>query len=286
MEQIKTIFVTGATGKQGGAVVRAVLKNGFAVKALTRNSSSPAAQILKELHAEVIQGDLNDTASYTDQMRDVDGIFSVQTFENGTDKEIKQGIDLANLAKTHGIKYFLYSSLIGADLHTGIPHWDIKFIIENHIRQIGLPYCIIRPGSFFENFLIPAVKKRILKGKLASPVNRNIKQPFLSAHDIGVISAVIFQNPDKYLGKTLALVSEEMNMDQVSAIFSETLGKKVSYQKLPMFITRLVMGRNLYKMFAWINKDKGMILENLEKTNEFSNMLDLRNWIKLRFENR
>ena len=285
MQRIKTIFVTGATGNQGGAVARTLLKNGFAVKALTRNPSSPAALILKELHAEIIRGDLNDAASYSDQIRDVDGIFSVQTFENGTDREIKQGIDLANLAKTYGTNFFLYSSLIGADLHTGIPHWESKFIIEKHVRQIGLPFCIIRPASFFENFLIPDVKKRILKGKLASPVNRNIIQPFISTYDIGAISTVIFQNPEKFLGKTISMVAAEMNMEQVSAVFSESLGREIRYQKLPMLITRLVIGKNLYKMFAWINQNKGMILKNLDKTDEFSNLLDLRKWIKLQFEN-
>jgi uncharacterized protein YbjT (DUF2867 family) len=284
MEQIKKIFVTGATGNQGGAVVRSLLKNGFTVKALTRNPSSPAAQKLKELNAEIIRGDLNDTASYLDQIRDIHGIFSVQTFENGTNKEINQGINLANMAKASGIKYFLYSSLIGADLHTGIPHWESKYIIENHIRQIGLPFCIIRPASFFENFLIPDVKKRILKGKLASPVNRGIIQPFISSLDIGNVSSIIFQNPDKYLGKTIPLVAEEMDMEKVSSVFSEALGKEIKYQKLPMFVTRLVMGKNLYNMFVWINKNKDQPIKNMDtQSDKFPNLLDLRQWIKIRF---
>ncbi|HEY4936852.1 MAG TPA: NmrA/HSCARG family protein, partial [Puia sp.] len=260
MQHSKTIFVTGATGNQGGAVVRSLLNNGYAVKALTRNPTSKASQILKGLHAEIIQGDLNNIASFRDQIRDVYGIFSVLTFENGTNKEIKQGIDLANLAKACDIKHFIYSSLIGADLHTGIPHWESKFVIENHIRQIGLPYTIIRPASLFENFLIPAVRKRIVMGKLASPINKDIIQLFISSADIGKIGASIFMRPDSYLGRTIPLVSEEMNLEKVSAIFSEVLEKDIRYQKLPMFVTRLVMGKNLYKMFAWINVNSEILL--------------------------
>ena len=91
MPDPKTIFVTGATGNQGGVVARSLNNNGFRVKALTRNPSSPAAQNLKKLHAEIVHGDLNDTDTFRDYVKDVDGIFGVLTYENGIDKEIKQG---------------------------------------------------------------------------------------------------------------------------------------------------------------------------------------------------
>ncbi len=280
MQQPQTILVTGATGNQGGAVVRSLLNKGFAVKALTRNPSSPAAKNLHQLHAELIQGDLNKPESYADQMRNVTGVFSVQTFANGTDKEISQGINLVNMAEAHGIDFFVYSSVLGADFRSGVPIWESKFTIENHIRQSGLRFCILRPASFFENFQIPAVKKRILKGKLASPVSRNILQPFVSAEDIGTVSAAVFQNKEKFQGKTISLIAAEMNLDEVSSIFSEALGKKVKYQQLPMFITRLVMGRNLYKMFDWINKNKGVPFGSRETyTEELPHLMDLRQWI-------
>ena len=106
MQNSKTIFVTGATGNQGGAVARSLINNGFKVKALTRNPSSPPAQNLKKLHAEIVQGDLNNTDTFRDHIKDVDGIFAVLTYENGIDKEIKQGMDLANLAKEYDVKHF------------------------------------------------------------------------------------------------------------------------------------------------------------------------------------
>ena len=280
MQQARTIFVTGATGNQGGAVVRSLLKNGFAVKALTRNVSSPEAKELKALNVVIVQGDLNNPEGFADQLHDVSGIFSVQTFANGTDKEIKQGIALVNLAKSLGVEFFLFSSVLGADLHSGIPIWESKFIVENHIRESGLAFCILRPASFFENFQIPAVKKRILKGKLGSPIGRNILQPFLSVQDIGTVSAAIFQNREKFQGKTISLIASEMNLDEVSAIFSESLGKEIKYQQLPMFLTRLIMGRNLYKMFDWINKNKGRPFWTKEKFNEgLPQLMDIRQWI-------
>ena len=75
-----------------------------------------------------------------------------------------------------------------------------------------------------------------------------------------------------------------MDMDQIAAVFSEKLGKEIRYQKLPMFITRLVMGKDLYKMFSWVNKNKEVILEEIKsKTEEITDLLDLPEWIKLKF---
>lgn len=283
---MKTIFVTGATGNQGGAVTTSLIKIGFKVKALTRKPDSVKAQNLQKPNVELIKGDLNDVKSFRHHLKDIDGIFSVQSFENGVDQEIKQGMDLANLAKEFGINHFLYSSIAGADLNTGIPHFDSKYKIENHIRQIGLPFTIIRANSLFENFLIPQLRSRIMKGKLASPINKNTTQQFISAIDIGKISADIFLNKEKYIGKTMTIGSEEMDMQQVAATFSEVLDKEISYQKFPMLIARLVMGKDLYKMFQWINENDAIFMKDLELFKKDNpNLLSLSQWIKIHFKN-
>ena len=283
---MKTIFVTGATGNQGGAVAASLIKNGFKIKVLTRKTDSVKAQNFQKQNVELIKGDLSYLDTFRNHLKDIDGIFSVQTFENGIDKEIKQGMDLAMLAKEYGVNHLLYSSVAGADLNTGIPHFDSKCKIENYIKQLGLPYTIIRPNSLFENFLIPQVRSRILKGKLASPINQNKTQQFISAVDVGEISAGIFLNKDKYIGKTITIGSEEMNMQQVATIFSEVLGKEISYQKFPMLIARFVMGKDLYKMFKWINENDAIFMKDLELfKKENPNLLSLRQWIKLNFKN-
>jgi uncharacterized protein YbjT (DUF2867 family) len=285
MPNSKTIFVTGGTGNQGGAVAHHLISNGFSIKVLTRNPGSVPAQNLIKLNAELIHGDLNEPGSFRNHLNGVDGIFSVQTFVNGVEKEIQQGINLANLAKEYGIGHFLYSSVGGADLHTGVPHWESKYKIENHIRQIELPYTIIRPASLFENFLIPQVKSRLLKGKLVSPVGKEKIQQFISAGDIGKLSAAIFSNPGKYFRQIITLASEQMDLEQVASIFSNVMEKDIKYQKLPPVITRLVMGRDLYKMFRWINKHDAVFIKDLEAfRKEYSNLTDLRQWVKLYFK--
>ena len=285
MQNSNSIFVTGGTGNQGGAVARNLIEKGFHVKFLTRNPGSARAQNLIKLGAEVVQGDLNEPASFRNHWEGVAGVFSVQTFQNGIDKEIKQGIGLANLAKEYRVAQLVYSSVVGADLHTGIPHWESKFEIENHIKQIGLSFTIIRPASLFENYLIPQVRRSLLKGKLVYPISKNKVQQFISADDIGKITAAIFSNKDKYSGKTITLAAEQMDSEQTAEIFSKTLGKKIKYQKLPKIITRIFMGKDLYKMFKWINENDAVFIKDLTafKT-EYPNLIDLKEWIRLYFK--
>ncbi|CAN5199510.1 NmrA/HSCARG family protein [soil metagenome] len=280
-----TIFVTGATGNQGGAVARHLLFNNFKVKALTRHQNSEAAVRLQKAGAEVVQGDLNDPSSFKKHLQDVAGLFSVQTFTDGTEKEIKQGKMLIDLSKEYNIPHFVYASVKGADLSTGIPHWESKFIIENYLKKSGISYTILRPSSLFENFLIPDVCSRILKGKLVSPINKDIRQQFISADDIGKIVVKVFSDSLKYKDQVIELASEEMDQQQAAAVFSEVLGKKITYQKLPMIITRLVMGKDLYKMFRWINRNltTTSTQQLLAFNQAYPDSFTLKKWVQSKF---
>ncbi|WP_205499853.1 NmrA/HSCARG family protein [Rufibacter psychrotolerans] len=281
MENAPTILVTGATGKQGGAVARHLLSSGFRVKALTRKPASPAARQLQQLGAELVPGDLDQPASFGQHLAGVAGVFSVQAFEQGPEKEVRQGIGLAELAVQYSVPHFIYSSVTGADAHTGIPHWESKGKIEQHLRGTQLSYTILRPASLYENFLLPPVASRIRKGKLVSPVKKEVVQQFISAQDIGKISAHIFSHPAPYQGSTITLAAEQLTLAQVAAIFSEVLGKEVRYQKLPMFLTRLFMGRNLYKMFKWVNEHDAVFLKDLAAfKKEHPHLKSLRDWIQ------
>lgn len=285
MTNTKTIFVTGGTGNQGGTVARTMASQGFKIIALTRNPNSIKALHLKNENIQVVIGDLNNADTYSKYLKDVYGIFSVQTFENGIEKEIKQGITLATLAKKFGAKHFLYSSVFGANLNTGVPHVESKLKIENHIKQIGLPFTIIRPTSLFENFLIPQVKKGILKGKLVQPISRNTVLQYIAAQDIGAAAAKIFQNSDTYFGQTIPLATEQLSTEEVADKFSIVLNKKVQYKKLPALITRLFLGKNLYKMFKWMNEKSSFQKIDLDLTKkEFPNALSLESWIEVNFK--
>jgi uncharacterized protein YbjT (DUF2867 family) len=189
------------------------------------------------------------------------------------------------MAKEYNVRHFLYTSVAGADLHTGIPHWESKAEIEDCIKKLGISYTIIRPTSLYENFLFPEVKNRLVKGKLVSPIDKNIVQQFIASEDIGRISAKIFLNPDQYASQTITLAAEQLDSIEVARILSETLGKEIKYQKLPAIITRLVMGKKLYKMFEWINENSGVFIKDMQEVKkEFPNLMSLKQWIQLHFK--
>src|SRR6266566_7884634 len=149
----RTILVTGATGRQGGAVVRHMLPKGWKLRALTRNSNSHAAQELARQGVEVVQGDLEDEASLDRASRGVYAIYSVQDFWTvGAKREVQQGKNLADVAKKAGVQHFVYSSVGGAERNSGIGHWATKWEVEQYIRQLGLPATMIRPAAFMENY--------------------------------------------------------------------------------------------------------------------------------------
>ena len=141
----RLILVCGATGKQGGAVARSLLDRGFRVRGLTRDPQKPEAQALAEQGAEVVQGDMEDRSAMDRVLEGAHGVFSVQNFwETGYDREVKQGKTVADAAKATGVEHFVYSSVGSAHRQTGIPHFESKWEIEEHVRQIGLPYTILR----------------------------------------------------------------------------------------------------------------------------------------------
>jgi uncharacterized protein YbjT (DUF2867 family) len=280
-----TIFVTGATGKQGGAVAKNLSQQGFKVKVLTRNPNLFKAQKLSELNVQVVQGDLNNARSYREHLKDAHGVFSVQTFENGIAKEIEQGITLASEAKEAGVKHFLYSSVGGANLNSGVPHLESKFKIEKHIQQIQLPFTILRPTSLYENFLLPQVKKGILKGNLVQPVNRDTILQYVASEDIGKAAAKIFKNTETYVGRIIPLAAEQLSTQEVADIFSTILNKPIEYKKLPGLITRLFIGKSVHKMFNWMNEENRFVKEDIELSKkEFPRMLSLRSWIETNFK--
>jgi uncharacterized protein YbjT (DUF2867 family) len=255
MSITKTILVTGATGRQGGAVVRHLLKNNLGVKALSRTPQSISAQLLKAKGVEIAKGDMSDVASLVAAMKDCTGVFSVQNyFEYGGENEIRFGKNLVDAAKQSRISHFIYSSVCSADQHTGVPHFETKKVIEEYLKGSGVPFTILRPVKFMENYYIPQVFRGILGGKLLDAIVSGKKHQMLSVDDIGKYAAAVLQDPALYQSKTFELAGDELTNEEVAAIITEVLGMKVKFSKIPMPIVRLVMDKEMYLMFRWFNK--------------------------------
>ena len=251
----KTVLVAGATGRQGGAVIRHMLRNEWKLRALTRNPNAPAAQELTRQGVEVVQGDLEDPASLERAARGVYGVYSVQDFWSvGVKREVQQGKNVADAAKKSGVEHFVYSSAGGAERNSGIDHFESKWEVENYIRRLGLPATMIRPVAFMENYYIDQVEIGILKGKLMDPIRADKPYQTIATNDIGAFVAFAFDRPKEFIGLELEIAGSELTNPEAAQVFGRVLGKRVKFQKLPMLMVRLILGKEIYQMFRWFNQ--------------------------------
>src|SRR5690349_15709486 len=129
----KTILVTGATGRQGGAVIRHLVQRGFKVRAITRDPQKPASQSLKSRGVEILKADMEDAASLYPAMQGVYGVFSLQNYWEtgvGYQGEIRQAQNLAQVARDQNVSHFVQSSIAGCDQAKGVEHFESKWEIE------------------------------------------------------------------------------------------------------------------------------------------------------------
>jgi len=282
INQDKTVLVTGATGRQGGAVIRHMIPKGWRLRALTRNPANHAAQELARQGIELVQGDLEDPTSLPAPLRDVYGVYSVQDFwAVGAKREIAQGKNLADEAKKAGVKHFVYSSVGGAERSTGIPHWESKWEVEKHIRSLGLPATVIRPAAFMETYYIDQVEIGILKGKLADPIRADKPYQTIATDDIGAFVALAFERPKEFIGKELEIAGSELTNPEAAKVFSRVLGKPVKFQKLPLPLIRLVLGKEFYQMFRWFNESGFKAdIQGLRRTYPEVHLHTLEEWLR------
>ena len=226
----KIIAVTGATGQQGGAVARKLLADGWQVRALTRDAGKPAAQALAVLGAQVMPGDMDNREELAAAFRGVYGVFSVQNFwlpNVGFDGEIRQGKNVADAAKAAGVKLLVYSSVGAAHRGMGQKHFESKWIIEQYIHTLGVPYVILRPAAFMDNHNWS--RTAILNGTLSSRGMRPEKtMQSIAVEDIGAFAALAFADPEKYLGRTIELSGDELTEQQTAQVFSKVIGRPVT----------------------------------------------------------
>ena len=249
----RLILVTGATGKQGGAVARSLLDRGFRVRALTRDPQRPEAQALTEQGAEVVQGDMDDRSAMDRVLDGAYGAFSVQNFwEAGYDLEVQQGKTVADAAKEAGVEHFVYSSVGSAYRETGISHFDSKWEIEKHVRELGLPYTILRPVFFMQNWEM--MQEPILGGTLAQPLDPDKPFQQVAVEDIGAFAAIAFEHPDGWIGREVDLAGDEQTMPEIAETFGRVIGREVEYYQVPWDQLEEQMGEEYAVMYRWFNE--------------------------------
>ncbi|EEP74788.1 NmrA family protein [Micromonospora sp. ATCC 39149] len=271
MTQQKTVLVVGATGNQGGATARHLLQSGWQVRALVRDPAKPAARALQDLGATLVTGDMEDADSLRTAMDSVHGVFSVQALAHEPDTlaaEVRQGKTVADVATQSGVKHLIYSSVGGADRHTGIEHFESKAEIERHIRALGLPATILRPVFFMDNLLYyaDAADERVLK----LPVLPDRPMQMIASDDIGLIAAHAFDHPAD-LGQQIEIAGDEVTFTQVAEIYEKLTGTPTRLEPQP------IDGR----MFEWF-AESGYEADIADLRRRFPTLLTLEEFLRSR----
>ncbi|HYO55956.1 NmrA/HSCARG family protein [Archangium sp.] len=251
-----TVLVTGATGKQGGALARLLLKRDHRVLALVRSPDSPAAKELEQRGAELVPGDFDDPDSLERSMQGVDAVFAMATpFQGGgLEGEVRHGRHLIDAAKLARVRHFLYSSVAGADQNTGVPHFETKHVVEEHLRRSGLPYTIVAPVFFMENFLGPSFAQRLHEGVLSLPLPPHRGLQMVPVADLAAFCTRVLEWPEELFGRRIEVASDEVTGEQAAALISYVSGHKLHYEEMPLEAMRS-FNEDMGSMFEWLQRE-------------------------------
>ena len=248
---VKSLLITGATGNQGGAIVKALLESSdasaaFTILALSRNihSASAAALAAKFPAVKLVEGSLDEPhAIFSRVATPIWGVFSVQnSMIRGSSNEIeeRQGKELVDAAIKHNVKHFVYASV---DRHgarsdidpTEVPHFANKYRIEKYLREKAeaaggsMTWTILRPAGFMENFSTPfgpAFKSKVFAAVWRHAIPDDVPLQLISVVDIGWFGAQAFLEcqSKEYRNTAISLAADELTFNEASNICKEKTG--------------------------------------------------------------
>lgn len=235
----------GATGKQGGAVVRALLKAGRCVRAFVRDPASPAAQVLAAQGVDIVQGEFTDITSLDAALAGADGVFSVQMGSHPGDpeSEILAGKALVEAAHRAEVRVIVQSSVARAGDHENFVgwnerrweplYWQNKAAVNEMVKAQGFRHWVIlKPALIMENLVPPMVNvmypSLAERGRFETAIDADTRLDWIAAQDIGAFAAAAFADPERFHGHEIDLAAESFTLPEVAAKMANATGKPVS----------------------------------------------------------
>jgi uncharacterized protein YbjT (DUF2867 family) len=223
---------------------------------LTRDADSKRARTLRALGAEVVQGDMAEAASLRPIFEGAYGVYSVQNpFIGGPEAEVRQGKNVAEVAKDVGVEHLVYGSAGTGRKGTGVPSWETKLRIEDHMKALELQLTILRPMAFMElmthkKFFPPVAAWQVMPKLMGS----SRRLPWLCTEDLGVIGAKAFAYPHSFVGRDLTLASDVRSLDECRSIYREVMGRNPRRFPMPVWLFERFgfVGKDLTTMWRWL----------------------------------
>ncbi|KAF1930547.1 NmrA family transcriptional regulator [Didymella exigua CBS 183.55] len=241
----KLITVFGATGNQGGSVIKHILADStlsktFKIRGITRDTSKPGAQALAKQGVEMKSADLSDKASVTKALQGSDTVFLVTNYWESAKYEVEfdQGKNVADASKELGVQHLIFSSLLHVGKITNgrlshVPHFEAKSDIEDYIKKIGVPASFFLPGYFMSNFTQSVQKGEDGSLSFAFPVSKDAKFPLIDiAEDTGKFVNGILKNRDETLNKHILGAENYYTPEQIRSSLEAATGKKTHFAQI------------------------------------------------------
>lgn len=248
------VSVVGATGRQGSAVVRHLLRDAWRVRALTRDPSSAASRALRAEGAEVLGVDAEDVGSLCRAFDGAYGVFNVQNpMTSSIEAEVRQGRNVAEAAAAVRVAHVVYGAAGVCDEITGVGSWDSKLVVARRFRDLGLRLTVLRPMAFMELMtdkgFYPGVAVWHVMPKLmgaSRPVG------WLCTDDLGAIAAHVFAAPDRWGDTVLSLAADVQSVDQCRMLWREVTGRAPRSFPMPAWLFERFAGSDLTTMWRWL----------------------------------
>jgi uncharacterized protein YbjT (DUF2867 family) len=234
------VFVCGATGTQGGALIQNILEHSVEIHAIARNINSDAAHMLRSLGVTLAEGDFDNEECLKKSMAGCTTLFlNLSPNHTNPKGELGQAQRVLAIAKQVGIQQVIYTSAMGTTDPTRLQHWNSnslvgmvvlgKKAIENEVRNAGFKYwTILRPGNFMSNFLDPLVRMYqglVETGIFTTAFTRETMLPMVDPNDIGKFAAAAVLNSAKFNQKEIEIASQMMGVEDVMRALSDATGK-------------------------------------------------------------
>lgn len=261
----KPIFVVfGATGAQGGAVVRSLLRNGkYHIRGLTRNVESEAAKKLKAQGVELVKGDMHNREDLKQVFKGAEVAFVLTNFwdPSSMGKEYEIGKVIVDEAIAAGVKHFIWSTLPPAEKVSNgkykVPHFDDKAKVDEYIKSKGLPASFIEPGFYYQNFktFFPPKKEEDGTYVLSLPATSSITA--VDIEDIGDAVVYMEEHRNEFLGKYVPFYGSHMSPQEYVDQLSAYTGQKVKLNLIPRDVYakfNFPGAHELAEMFGWFDE--------------------------------
>lgn len=295
MSGLRKLVVTGATGKQGGGLISALLERSdqpFEIYAVTRSTSSGGAKSLASKGVKLIQGDFDKPVEIFKQIDKPWGLFSVTMPLGGAKKEEVQGKAMTQAAIDAGVQHIVFSATERGGQErsetnqTPIPHFISKFNIEKDVKEKakastqGTTWTFLRPVAFYENLVPGFLGKAFISVWRLNGLDNKVQ--YISTRDIGKVAADAFINASspEYKNKAISLAGDEITPRQAAIIFKETTGGEIpsTYSFLATVLT-WVLWEQLGIMFKWFKDDGfGTDVEAVRK--RYPYLKDFKAWLE------